>query len=72
MTGSSGCFARRMNSTYDASPLTCSVSRIAVRNDSDSITIAATSTTSGTHHHWLSSSESSGCPWVAWSSWPLW
>ena len=41
MTGSSGCFARRMNSTYDASPLTCSVSRIAVRNDSDSITIAA-------------------------------
>ena len=51
MTGSSGCFARRMNSTYDASPRTCSVSRIAVRNDSDSITIAATRTTSGTHHH---------------------
>ena len=57
---------------YDASPRTCPVSRIAVRNDSDSITIAASSTTIGTHHQRLVSSESSGIPWVAWSSCPLW
>ena len=44
----------------DASPLILLVSLIAVRNDSDSITMATRSTTSGTHHHLLSRMESPG------------
>ena len=72
ITGSSGCLARRMNCTNDASPLIFEVSMIAVRNENASITIDATSTTSGTHHQRESRSESSGWPWAAWTSWNLW
>ena len=39
-TGSSGTFARRMNDHHDSSPLTCLLSRTAVRSENDSKTMA--------------------------------
>ena len=49
MTGSSGAFARRMNAHQLWSPRTLFVSMMAVRNESDSMTIARPSTISGTY-----------------------
>ena len=40
-TGSSGTLARRMNAHHDSSPLTCRLSRTAVRSENDSKTIAS-------------------------------
>ena len=50
-TGSSGARARRMNATQDAPPSSGRVSRMAVRNENDSSTIATTRTATGTHFH---------------------
>ena len=50
ITGSSGALARRMYSTIEARPRSRFASWIAVRKLRDSITIAASSTTIGTHH----------------------
>ena len=45
-----------MNSPQDRLPRIWLLSWMAVRNDRPSMTMAATSTAMGTHHHWLSSS----------------
>ena len=55
-TGSSGAFARRMNWTQERCRGPCCDSWMAVRKEKLSSTIAKPSTTSGTHHHWPSSS----------------
>ena len=60
ITGSSGTRACRMNARHDALPRIWLVSLMAVRNDSDSSTIAAASTAMGTHCQLVISS---GC-WI--------
>ncbi len=58
-TGSSGAFARRTNSTQPCLPRTWFDSRIAVRSENDSATIATSSTPIGIHQF------SSGCgSWI--------
>ena len=61
-----------MNCGKVALPLILLVSRIAVRKEKPSRTIAMPSTSGGTHHQRLSRMESAGCPWAAWISWYLW
>ncbi len=51
MTGSSGARACRMNAVHVASPRIWLVSRIAVRNENDSSTIATSRTAIGAHFH---------------------
>jgi hypothetical protein len=61
-TGSSGAFAVRMYCTQDCFPRVWFASRIAVRKDSPSITIAASSTTIGTQcQEWIGCGSANLC-----------